>query len=78
MWHTYGNGLKYLPEFILVCCQIHLKQLVTMRQIFPVHAVLSLNINPLPHMPILGCSNSEANENMMSKIRTNGYSYLIE
>ena len=27
---------------------------------------------PLPHMPILGCFNSAANENMMSKIWTNG------
>ena len=28
--------------------------------------------NPLPHMPIMGFSNSAANENMMSKIWTNG------
>ena len=28
--------------------------------------------NPLPHMPILGSSNSAANEYMMSKIWTNG------
>ena len=31
-----------------------------------------LDVNPLPHMPILGSSNSAANENMMSKIWTNG------
>ena len=29
-------------------------------------------LNPLPHMPILGSSNSVANKNMMSKIWTNG------
>ena len=28
--------------------------------------------NPLPHMPILGSSNSAANKDMMSKILTNG------
>ena len=28
--------------------------------------------NPLPHMPILGSSNSAANKNMMSKIWTKG------
>ena len=28
-------------------------------------------INPLPHMPILGSSNSAANTDMMSKIWTN-------
>ena len=28
--------------------------------------------NPLPHMQILGSSNSAANEDMMSKIWTNG------
>ena len=28
-------------------------------------------INPLPHMPILGSSNSAANKDMMSKIWTN-------
>ena len=27
--------------------------------------------NPLPHMPILGSSNSAVNKDMMSKIRTN-------
>ena len=26
------------------------------------------NVNPLPHMPILGSSNSAANKNMTSKI----------
>ena len=30
-----------------------------------------LRFNPLPHMPILGSSNSAANKNMMSKIWTN-------
>ena len=29
-------------------------------------------INPLPDMPILGSSNSAANQNMMAKIWTNG------
>ena len=29
-------------------------------------------ISPLPHMPILGSSNSEANKDMLSKILTNG------
>ena len=29
-------------------------------------------VNPLPHMPILGSSNSTANKDMMSKIWTNG------
>ena len=31
-----------------------------------------LSINPLPHMPILGSSDSAANKDMMSKIWTNG------
>ena len=31
-----------------------------------------VNINPLPHMPILGFSSSAANKEMMSKIWTNG------
>ena len=30
------------------------------------------SFNPLPDMPILGSSNSAANQNMMSKIWTNG------
>ena len=34
-------------------------------QIFP-------NLNPSPHMPILGSSNSTASSDMMSKIWTNG------
>ena len=35
--------------------------------------------NTLPHMPILGSSNSAANKDMMSKILTNGdNSFLIE
>ena len=29
------------------------------------------DLSPLPHMPILGSSNSEANKNMISKIWTN-------
>ena len=29
-------------------------------------------VNPLPHMPILGSSNSAANKDMMLKIWTNG------
>ena len=33
---------------------------------------LNLDFHPLPHMPILGSSNSAANKNMMSKIWTNG------
>ena len=32
----------------------------------------SLNVNPLPHMPIFCSSNSAANKDMMSKILTNG------
>ena len=35
-------------------------------------------INPLPDMPILCFSNSVANQDMMSKLWTNVYSYLIE
>ena len=30
-------------------------------------------VNPLPHMPTLGSSNSAANKDMMSKILTNGH-----
>ena len=30
------------------------------------------NINPFPHMPILGSSSSAATKDMMSKILTNG------
>ena len=38
-----------------------------------------LSVNPLPHMPILGSSNSAANKDMMSKILTNGDTiFLIE
>ena len=29
-------------------------------------------LNPLPHMPTLGSSNSAANKDIMSKIQTNG------
>ena len=37
------------------------------------HFLLSLRcLNPLPHMPILGSSNSAANKDMMSKTWTNG------
>ena len=31
-----------------------------------------IDLNYLPHMPILGSSNSVANKDMMSKILTNG------
>ena len=31
-----------------------------------------LLVNPLPHMPVFGSSNSAANKDMMSKIWTNG------
>ena len=34
--------------------------------------------NPLPHMPILGSSNSAANEDMMSKIMTNWDTFLSD
>ena len=34
-------------------------------------------LNPLPHMPILGSSNSAANEDMMAKIWTNGGGYYL-
>ena len=37
---------------------------------FPV--CLLRTINPLPHMPILGSSNSTLNKDMMAKIWTNG------
>ena len=33
---------------------------------------ISDGLNPLPHMPILGSSNSAANKDMKSKIWTNG------
>ena len=33
---------------------------------------LEEDLNPLPHMPILGSSNSATNKAMMSKILTNG------
>ena len=44
-------------------------------QIFPVkHYTIAL-----PDKPILGCSNSATNKDIMSKIWTNGgYNYLIE
>ena len=32
----------------------------------------STALNPLPHMPISGSSNSAANKNMISKLWTNG------
>ena len=32
----------------------------------------TMGVNPLPHMPILGSSNSAANKDVMSKIWTNG------
>ena len=35
-------------------------------------------LKPLPDMPNSGSSNSAANKEMMSKIWTNGDSYLIE
>ena len=34
--------------------------------------IMARMINPLPHMPILGSSNSAANKDMMSKILSNG------
>ena len=38
-----------------------------------------LPFNPLPHMSVLGSSNSAANKDMMAKIWTNGeYNFLIE
>ena len=33
--------------------------------------------NPLPHMPILGSSNSATYKNMMSKLRTNGVESIV-
>ena len=33
--------------------------------------MFEISLNPLPHMAILGSSNSAANKDMMSKIRTN-------
>ena len=45
----------------------------------PIVRFLFSKIKSLPDMPIIGSSNSKANKDMMSKIRTNGgYSYLIE
>ena len=37
-----------------------------------VKSVCRREINPIPHMPILGSSNSAANKNMVSKMWTNG------
>ena len=34
-------------------------------------------VNPLPHMPNFGSSNSTANKDMMSKIWTNGYTIIL-
>ena len=34
-------------------------------------------LNPLPHMPILGSSNSTASKDMMSDIRTNGETIIL-
>ena len=34
--------------------------------------VIQIHLNPLPHMPILGFSNSAENKNMKSKILANG------
>ena len=31
-----------------------------------------IKFNPLPHMPVLGSSNTAANKDMISKIWTNG------
>ena len=36
------------------------------------HDVWLAHLNPLPHMPISGSSNSAANKDMMSKLLTNG------
>ena len=35
-------------------------------------SMIYILINPLPHMPILGSSNSATNKDKMSKIWTNG------
>ena len=40
--------------------------------IYKVSLFLVSQINPLPHMPILGLSNSAGNKDMMSKLLTNG------
>ena len=37
-----------------------------------IHNKFMVLINPLPHMPILGSSNSAANKDSVSKILTNG------
>ena len=36
------------------------------------YKMLPLRLQPLPHMAILGCTNSAANRDMMSKIWING------
>ena len=43
-----------------------------------IHDFQNIVFNPLPDMPILGCLNSAANKDRMSRIWTNvGFSYLI-
>ena len=34
------------------------------------------SVNPLPYMPIIGSSTSEANKDMMAKIQTNGDTFI--
>ena len=36
------------------------------------HSKVTANVNPLPHIPILGSLNSTANKDMMAKIWTQG------
>ena len=40
--------------------------------IFGTNMQHSVFVNPLPHVPILGSSNSAANKDMMAKVWTNG------
>ena len=60
-----GKGEKYcLPAH----CYVHLLANQKCPEL--------VNFNPLPDMPILGSSNSEANKDMMSKIWTTGYTNI--
>ena len=60
-------------DFFLVQQLLALDQAVTSHFLtfFLTHYPLT-KINPLPHVPILGCSTSAANKDITSKIWTNG------
>ena len=55
----------------------HEKDKILVTSIFSISNNVSIafifsDVNPLPHLPISGSTNSEANKDMMSKIWTNG------